>query len=286
MKIAIAGGHSKSAPGASGYLDEYECDRAFVSQLIPALRSAGFEVVNCTNEAPTSNAELAEECRIANESGADVFLAIHFNSGIGKDTDETTGTECFYTEGNAEGKRLAATLSANVASALGIKNRGAKTARFYVLRHTKMTALLLEVCFVDDKDDVVRWHATPWTELTSAVVEAFGGNINQAPSHAPTVPEPAKPASPHPTPSAEKNGGFGGTYECRASELNVRTAPSLSASVVASYRRGERVTLDDKYYIADGFVWGTYVGGSGNRRYVAVGRATGKVEPDDYLIKI
>lgn len=162
MKIAIAGGHSKAAPGTSGYLDEYECDRAYVAQLIPALRAAGFEVVDCTNEAPTSNAELAEEVRIANGSGADVFLAIHFNSGIGKDTDETTGTECFYVDGNAEGRRLAAALSANVAAALRVKDRGAKTAKFYVLRNTKMTALLLEVCFVDDKDDAARWAATSW----------------------------------------------------------------------------------------------------------------------------
>lgn len=181
MKIAIAGGHSKAAPGTSGYLDEYECDRAYVAQLIPALRAAGFDVVDCTNEASTSNAELAEEVRIANGSGADVFLAVHFNSGIGKDTDETTGTECFYTDGNEEGRRLASALSANVAGALRVKDRGAKTAKFYVLRNTRMTALLLEVCFVDDKDDAARWGVTSWDALTSAVVRAFGGSVAQAP---------------------------------------------------------------------------------------------------------
>lgn len=180
MKIAIAGGHSKAAPGASGYLDEYECDRTFVAQLIPALEAAGHQVVNCTNEAATSNAELNAKVRLANNSGADVFLDIHFNSGIQVDTDETTGTECFYFAGNERGRKLANAMSANVAAALGVKNRGGKTAKYYVLRNTSMTAVLLEVCFVDDKDDAAHWHATSWDALTKAVVDAFGDNPSSA----------------------------------------------------------------------------------------------------------
>lgn len=166
MKIAIAGGHSAKAYGAVGYLDEYKCDRAYVAQLITALRRAGHTVVDCSNEKPNQNAELAEECRIANASGADLFIAVHFNSGGG------TGTECFYSAGNTTGKKYAEKLSANVASALGLKNRGAKTANFYVLRNTKMTAVLLEVCFVDSKADKAAWDKTSWAALTNAVVSA------------------------------------------------------------------------------------------------------------------
>ena len=82
--------------------------------------------------------------------------------------------------------------------------------------------------------------------------------------------------------------GFGGTYRCTVAHLNIRTGPSLSSSTVegAKYTTGETVNLDDWYKIADGYVWGTYVGASGNRRYVAVGRATGKPEDDDYLVKV
>ena len=166
MKIAIAGGHSAKAYGAVGYLDEYKCDRAYVVQLITALRRAGHTVIDCTNEKPTQNAELAEECRIANASGADLFIAVHFNSGGG------TGTECFYSAGNSTGKKYAEKLSANVAAALSLKNRGAKTANFYVLRNTKMTAVLLEVCFVDSKADKAAWDKTSWSALTNAVVSA------------------------------------------------------------------------------------------------------------------
>lgn len=81
--------------------------------------------------------------------------------------------------------------------------------------------------------------------------------------------------------------GFGGTYRCNCSALNVRTSPSTSASVVAQYKSGQTVTLDDWYTIANGYVWGRYTGASsGKKRYVAVGKATGKPEADDYLVRV
>lgn len=79
--------------------------------------------------------------------------------------------------------------------------------------------------------------------------------------------------------------GFGGTYRCTVANLNVRAAPSTSAKVVAQYHSGETVTLQDWYVIADGYVWGRYVGGSGNTRYIAVGKPTGGPAADDYLVK-
>lgn len=85
--------------------------------------------------------------------------------------------------------------------------------------------------------------------------------------------------------ASTKTENFGGRYRCTVSKLNVRIAPSLSGSVVASYGLGQTVVLDDWYKIADGYVWGRYTGYSGNVRYVAVGRATGKPEADDYLIR-
>lgn len=80
--------------------------------------------------------------------------------------------------------------------------------------------------------------------------------------------------------------GFGGTYRCTVDKLNIRSTPSMGGSVVGSYAKGETVNLDDNYYIADGYVWGTYVSYTGSRRYIAVGKHTGKPENDDYLIKV
>lgn len=272
MKIAIAGGHSRKAQGAVGHLNEYECDRAYVAQLIPALRAAGYEVVDCSNEMGTQDAELAEEVHLANASGADLFLAVHLNAGGG------TGTEVWYYDGDEDARKLAARMSANVASALGLRDRGAKATRdLYVLRKTTMDAVLLEVCFVDSAQDADAWHRTPWAALTKAVVDAVGG-----------MSAPGKPSAPQVTGSTERTGtGFGGTYRCTVDDLNVRNAPSLSGNVVDQYGCGQAVVLDDWYAIADGWVWGRYTGASsGKKRYVAVGKPTGGPAEDDYLVRI
>ena len=112
-------------------------------------------------------------------------------------------------------------------------------------------------------------------KLARIYLECFGITASSAPT-------PSTQAQPAPQETTED---FGGKYRCTVSALNVRDAPSLGGNVVASYSGGQTVVLDDWYKIADGYVWGRYTSYSGNVRYVAVGRATGKPEADDYLIK-
>ena len=53
-------------------------------------------------------------------------------------------------------------------------------------------------------------------------------------------------------------------------KVNVRSKPSTSSDKVATYSAGDKCTIDG-VVIANGYAWGTYVGGSGKRRYVALG---------------
>lgn len=50
---------------------------------------------------------------------------------------------------------------------------------------------------------------------------------------------------------------------------NVRAMPSTTSSIVAVYRAGEKVKYD-RVYVGNGYVWISYIGGSGIRRYCAV----------------
>lgn len=77
----------------------------------------------------------------------------------------------------------------------------------------------------------------------------------------------------------------GGRYTVNCGTLNIRAGHTVNSAVVGHYYRGQTVVLDSTYYIEDGYVWGTYLAYSGNRRYVAVGKATGQVESSDYLIR-
>lgn len=79
---------------------------------------------------------------------------------------------------------------------------------------------------------------------------------------------------------------FGGSYTCRVNGLRVRDQPTTRGNVIAHYDYGDKVILNDWYCSNDGYIWGRYTGAtSGKPRYVAVGRATGKIENDDFLIK-
>lgn len=202
-KIAIAGGHSKKAPGAVGYLDEYKCDRAYVAKLKEALKAADYQVIDCSNEAGDQNSELAEKVRLANASGADLFVDVHLNAGKGTGTEAYTHTETT----SALAKEIAKRMSANVASAMGIRDRGAKQESYYVLRKTTMPAVLLEVCFVDSETDRDAWNRTSWDALTKAFVDAIGGNAASAPASKPPSPASKPTSAPAAKPAAKPSNG-------------------------------------------------------------------------------
>ena len=63
------------------------------------------------------------------------------------------------------------------------------------------------------------------------------------------------------------------TYKVNVDTLNVRSAPSTSARVVAQYHYGQTVNLAEGGVIADGYIWAHYVAWSGKTRYVALAPA-------------
>lgn len=133
---------------------------------------------------------------------------------------------------------------------------------------------LCENGFIDNDGDREKFNSNI-DELARIYLECFGIAASSAPASSPQT-QPAQ---------QETTESFGGKYRCTVSALNVRDAPSLSGKVVTSYSSGQTVVLDDWYKIADGYVWGRYTSYSGHTRYVAVGKATGKPEADDFLVK-
>lgn len=98
---------------------------------------------------------------------------------------------------------------------------------------------------------------------------------------------PSTPSTPSTSGKEYTGTVFGGTYRCNAGVVNVRIAPSTSATIVATYKNGQTVELDDWYTVADGYVWGRYTGAtSGQKRYVAIGKPTGKPESGDLFVRV
>lgn len=140
MKISVNAGHTKSGAGSGANykgFDEGEIARAVANALIKKLKKDGHAVYNSTvNSAPSQNAYLKEVCRLANNSGADLFVSIHCNASTGHNG---RGVECWTWKGDKVPQ--AAKICANMAN-LGFYNRGIKDGRgLYVVKHTKATAI-------------------------------------------------------------------------------------------------------------------------------------------------
>ena len=128
-----------------------------------------------------------------------------------------------------------------------------------------------------DPDGYFAKYGRSWAQFENAVADYMGGGYVPNGGSTTTAPDNGAPSY--------QGSGFGGTYTCMVDALNVRSGAGLGYPAVASYWRGQTVNLDDYYVIADGYVWGRYTSYSGLTRYIAVGRATGQVESDDYLVK-
>lgn len=129
-----------------------------------------------------------------------------------------------------------------------------------------------------DPDGYFAEFGRSWAEFERAVADYLGTGYAPSGGSTTTAPSGGEPGY--------ADSGFGGTYTCHADALNIRTGPGLGyGTYAAQYYRGETVVLDDYYAIADGYVWGRYTSWVGGTCWVAVGRATGQVEADDYLVK-
>lgn len=166
MKINVHGGHSLKCRGANGYLDEVNEDRKVKNKVIELLRADGHTVYDCTDDNGASqNANLKAIVNKCNNHKVDLDVSIHLNAGGG------TGTEEYIYSDNSKAKDEAARIAKNISNSLGIRNRGVKVQKnLYVLRKTKSPALLVECCFVDDKDDANHWNAD---KCAKAIVEGI-----------------------------------------------------------------------------------------------------------------
>ncbi len=179
MKFNVHAGHNMKAAGASSYLNEVTEDRKIKDRVISYLRAAGHTVYDCTDDSgKTPGACLKNIVEKCSRHEVDLDVSIHLNaskkdSGDGK----VKGTEVFIYSTKSRAKGAAERICRKMA-ALGFTNRGVKTSTsLYVLKNTKSPALLIEVCFVDDKDDYNLYKKVGVDKISQAIAE---GLINAA----------------------------------------------------------------------------------------------------------
>lgn len=177
MRIGIDMGHTLSGEGTGsqgcGY-KEQNLTRELGKIVIEMLKKEGHTIYDCTVDKSSNNAQqLIDRVNKANKQPLDLFVSIHFNACVNdvKGDGRTTGTEVLLHSMSSKAKPYAERIVKKIVN-VGLKNRGVKTHNAYVLKHTKAPALLIETCFIDDRDDMNVYLKSP-RKVAKAIVEGI-----------------------------------------------------------------------------------------------------------------
>lgn len=157
--IVIDAGHGGYDPGAMGVtgLKEKDYNLAAALLLKDKLAALGANVILTRSD--DTFISLTERCEIANNAGADIFVAIHANSST---SPSLRGTATYYYAPSSnpslyaqleKRKRLAQDVQTKLIDQLGTRNIGILQENFAVLRGTKMPSILVESAFLSNSDD-------------------------------------------------------------------------------------------------------------------------------------
>lgn len=151
MRVFINPGHAPGIdPGAVNY--EYDVQEADIALDVARhvqdyLEHAGVKVCGIVQDD-----DLAHVVNEANDSKADLFVSIHCNAYSSPDPQ---GTETLVYETGGRSEILAEYIQYQIISSLGTVDRGVKERpRLYVLNHTNMPAVLVELAFITNDEDV------------------------------------------------------------------------------------------------------------------------------------
>jgi len=152
LVVVVDPGHGGPDPGAVGIggIQEKEIVLDISRQVAQILEQQGIQAV--LTRSNDIDLDLQPRVDIAERANAALFVSIHANA-IDMSRPDINGLETYYYE---TGAQLARTIHQNMLQGTGMKDRGVRQARFYVIRNTSMPSVLVEVGFVTGREDAAR----------------------------------------------------------------------------------------------------------------------------------
>ncbi len=156
--VVIDAGHGGSDTGAVGPRGTTEKSVALAVALKTEkiLQDEGFKIVMTRRTdidvaAPNASNTAELQARVNKAPAqADIFISIHCNAFS---NPKSNGMETYYYGSSAKAQKLAKLMNEELAKYGGLFNRGVKAANFYVLKHTKCPATLIEIGFITNPDE-------------------------------------------------------------------------------------------------------------------------------------
>ncbi|MEH6941852.1 N-acetylmuramoyl-L-alanine amidase [Bacillus sp. JJ722] len=195
MKIVLDAGHGYSTAGkrSPDGLKEYEVNRSIASYARNFLLA--YENIKIIfTHSDLQDVALKTRIQKANTLQADCFISIHSNAaGNGLEWHSASGIETYiFNSASQKSRTLAEKAQKNLVIATGLNNRGVKTADFYVLRETNMTAILVECGFMTNSTEVKLLKSETYRKACGeAIAKAIAEEYNLKKSSAPVSNIPA-----------------------------------------------------------------------------------------------
>ncbi|SDJ34229.1 N-acetylmuramoyl-L-alanine amidase, partial [Natribacillus halophilus] len=152
VKIFIDPGHGGNDPGGIGQGLEEKDVALDISLHVAEVLEEDYVGVDVMMSRTTDEfIELPDRAAMANDWGADYFVSVHNNAFNGS----ASGFESFIFNGNVSSTTIEKQEEVHqyIANELTATDRGMKRENFSVLRNTAMSAILLELLFIDNATD-------------------------------------------------------------------------------------------------------------------------------------
>lgn len=149
------GGHDKGGQWGLVYEKHLALDTA--ARLENELKQRGYRTVMTRRS--DYFISLPERVRITKKYRNAIFVSIHYNYTWKR---SVSGIETFYT--SAQSKPLAQLVQSNMMRKVRTNDRGAKFARYYVIRNNSCPAILVECGFVSNNQERARMKSAWWRQ--------------------------------------------------------------------------------------------------------------------------
>lgn len=185
--IVLDPGHGGSDPGAIGPtgLQEKQVTLPIAEYLKSILEAKGAKViltrttdVDVYGPHASGVDELQARVNVANGNQADAFISIHINSFSNPNVG---GIATYYFDGSDQSKKLASAVQGQIAEHSGFNgDRGIQPGNLYVLRHSFMPSILVELGFISNPKEEGHLKETSTrqefaNELAKGLELYFGG---------------------------------------------------------------------------------------------------------------
>lgn len=163
--VVLDAGHGGNDPGAvRGDVQEKEVTLQIIAKLKKVLESKGARIVLTRSD--DTFVSLEDRVKITNTVSPNLFLSVHINSL--ESTSNIYGIETYFQ--TDQSRPLADRVHSSLVSGLGAPDRSVRKARFYVINHTPIPAILAEVGYITNKAERDRLISSDYQQKVASAL--------------------------------------------------------------------------------------------------------------------